>query len=47
MLAFAHIPIGTTASKGLDIDEIKSGSIAPAIARTAIAADTEIGRATP
>jgi len=47
MLAFAHIPTGTTVSKGLDIDEIKGRSIAPAIALTAIGADTEIGRATP
>ena len=47
MLAFAHISTGTTASKGLDIDEIKGRSIAPAIALTAIGADTELGRATP
>ena len=47
MPAFAHISTGTTASKGLDIDEIKGRSIAPAIALTAIGADTELGRATP
>jgi len=47
MLAFAHIPTGTTASKELDIDEIEGRSIAPAIALTAIGAATEIGRATP
>ena len=46
MLAFAHIPTGTTA-KGVDIDEIKGRTIAPAIALTAIGADTEIGRAPP
>ena len=47
MLAFAHITTGTTASKGLDIEQIKGRSIAPAIALTAIGADTELGRATP
>jgi putative transposase len=47
MLAFAHIPTGTTARKGLDIDQIEGRSIAPAIALTAIGADIEIGRATP
>jgi hypothetical protein len=46
MLAFAHIPTGTTA-KGVDIDKIKGRTIAPAIALTAIGADTEIARATP
>jgi hypothetical protein len=40
-------PTATTASKGLDIDEIEGRSIAPAIALTAIGADTEIRRATP
>ena len=47
MLAFAHIPTGTAANKGFDIDEIEGRSIAPAIALTAIGADIEIGRATP
>jgi hypothetical protein len=47
MFAFAPIPTGTTASKGLDIDEVKIRSIAPAVAPTAIGADIEIGRATP
>src|SRR6266516_4174954 len=47
MLAFAHIPTGTTPSKGVDIDEVKIRSITPAIAPTAIGADIEIGRATP
>jgi hypothetical protein len=43
MLAFAHIPTDTTASKELDIDEVKGRSLAAA----AIGADIEIGRATP
>ena len=42
MLAFAHIPTGATASKELDIDEVKGRSVAAA----AIGADIEIGRAT-
>ena len=47
MLAFAHIPTGATADKGFDIDDVKSRIVKPAIAVTAIGADTEIGRATP
>jgi putative transposase len=47
MLAFAHIPTGTTASKELDIDQVKGRSVAPAVAAAAIGADIEIGRATP
>jgi putative transposase len=47
MLAFAHIPTGTTANKGFDIDEAKSRLIERAIAPTAIGADIETGRATP
>jgi hypothetical protein len=47
MLAFAHIPTGATANKGFDIDAVKSRIVKPAIAVTAIGADTEIGRATP
>jgi putative transposase len=47
MLAFAHIPTGATANKGLDIEEGKSGIIEPAIALSAIGADIEIGGATP
>jgi putative transposase len=43
MLAFAHIPTGTTASKELDIDQVKGRSVAAA----AIGADIGIGRATP
>ena len=47
MLAFAHIPTGATASKGFDIDQVRSRIVKPAIAVTAIGADIEIGRATP
>jgi hypothetical protein len=47
MLAFAHIPTGTTANKGFDIDEAKGRIVAPAVALTAIGTDMEIGRATP
>ena len=32
MLAFAHIPTGTTASKGIDIDDSESRLVAPAVA---------------
>ena len=47
MLAFAHIPTGTTADKRIDIEVVKSKILEPAIARTAIGADSEIGRVTP
>jgi hypothetical protein len=47
MLAFAHIPTGTTTNKGFDIDEVKSRLGEPAIAPSAIGADIETGRATP
>jgi putative transposase len=47
MLAFAHIPTSTAASKGLDIEDSESALVAPAIALSAIGADIEIGRATP
>ena len=47
MLAFAYIPTGTAASKGIDIDDSESGRVAPAVAVTAIGAEIEIGRATP
>ena len=46
MLAFAHIPTGTTANKGSDIDEA-SRLVELAIAPSAIGADIETGRATP
>jgi putative transposase len=47
MLAFAHIPTGDTANKGIAIDDVRSKIVAPAVAQTAIGADIEIGRATP
>jgi len=47
MLAFAHIPTGTAANKGFDIDEMNSRLLEPAVALTAIGADIETGRATP
>ncbi len=47
MLAFAHIPTGTTANKGFDIGDSKSKLVEPAIALTAIEADIETGRVTP
>jgi hypothetical protein len=47
MLAFAHIPTGTTTNTGFDIDEVKSSLVELAIATTAIGADIETGRATP
>jgi hypothetical protein len=47
MLAFAHIPTGTTANTGIDIDESKSKIVASAIALTAIGADLKPGGATP
>jgi hypothetical protein len=47
MLAFAHIPTGTTANTGFVIDEVKRRLVELAIATTAIGADIETGRATP
>jgi putative transposase len=47
MLAFAHIPTGTAANKGFDIDAVSSRLVEPAVAPTAIGADIETGRATP
>ena len=47
MLAFARIPTGTTANKGFDDDQVKGGTVAPAIAAIAIGVDIETGRATP
>ena len=43
MLAFAHIPTGTAANKGFDIDQVKGRCVAPASAMTAIGADIETG----
>ena len=47
MLAFAHIPTGTAANKGFDIDEVNSRLTQSAVAISAIGADIETGRATP
>jgi putative transposase len=47
MLAFAHIPTGTATNKAVDIEEVKSRIVQPAIALTAIGADSETGGATP
>ena len=47
MLAFAHIPTGTTAYKGFDIDKVERRLVEPAIASTPIGADIKTGRATP
>ena len=48
MLAFAHIPTGTTANKGFNIDDEVNGRLAePAVALTAIGAEIETGRDTP
>ena len=48
MLAFAHIPTGTTANKGFNIDdEVNGRLVEPAVALTAIGAEIETGRDTP
>ena len=47
MLAFAHIPTGTTANKGLILMMRKAEALHQPLAPTAIGADIEIGRATP
>jgi hypothetical protein len=47
MLAFAHIPTGTTANKGFDVDEVKGRLVETDIAPTAVGAEIETGRATP
>jgi hypothetical protein len=47
MLAFAHIPTGTAANKGFDVDDVNSRLLEPAVALTAIGADIETTRATP
>jgi hypothetical protein len=47
MLAFDHIPTGSTINQGLGVDEV-NGSIQPAVAPTAIGADIETDtRVTP
>jgi hypothetical protein len=47
MLAFAHIPTGTTINKGIDVEDLKSRGAAAATAMTTIGADIETGGATP
>src|SRR6202047_5386422 len=47
LLAFAHIPTGTTASKGLVVDEVNNRFAEPAVALTATGADIETSRVTP
>ena len=47
MLAFAHIPTGATANKRIDMEDLRSRIVAPAVAQTAIGAGIEIGGATP
>jgi putative transposase len=48
MLAFAHIPTGTTINKGIDdVEDLKSRGAAPATAMTMIGADIQTGGATP
>src|SRR2546423_3330840 len=45
--AFAHIPTGTAANNGIDIDEGEGRSNVMTVAPGAIGAGSEIGRATP
>ena len=47
MLAFAHIPTGTTTNQGLDVDDSKNRTIAPASVLTALGADLKPRGATP
>ena len=47
MLTFAHIPTGTAANHRIDVDEEKDRSDAMTVAKSAIGAGSEIGRATP
>ena len=47
MLAFAHIPTGTTTKNGFDLDEVNGRFIEPVTPVTAIGADIETGRVTP
>jgi hypothetical protein len=47
MLAFAHIPTGTTTNKGLDIDDSKNRTVTPASVLTALGADLKTRGATP
>jgi len=47
MLAFAHIPTGTTSNNGFDIDEVNGRFAEPVAPVTVIGADIETGRVTP
>jgi hypothetical protein len=47
MLAFAHIPTGTTANEGFNIEEVNNRFVEPTVARTATGAEIETGRVTP
>ena len=47
MLAFAHIPTGTTVNKTIDVNDSNSRGVVPATALTMIGADIETDRATP
>jgi putative transposase len=47
MLAFDHIPTGTTTNQGFDIDEVNGRLVQLAVAPTAIGAHIETGRITP
>jgi putative transposase len=47
MLAFAHIPTGTTTNNRIDIDEVNGRFVEPVAPVTAIGVDIETGRVTP
>jgi hypothetical protein len=47
MLAFAHIPTGTTSNNGFDIDEVNGRFVESLAPVTVIGADIETGRVTP
>jgi hypothetical protein len=44
MLAFAHIPTGTTSNNGFDIDEVNGRFVEPVAPVTVIEADIETSR---
>jgi hypothetical protein len=46
MLAFDHIPTGTTTNQGFDLDQVNESLVQSTVA-PAIGADIETGRATP
>jgi len=47
MLAFTHIPTGTTTNNEFATDEVNGKLVEPVVASTAIGADIKTGRATP